>query len=75
MNRWEQLSNYLFAGFHEAAQRAAMIYSFFAMYKKEEVNPQDWLKHVFNQIMDTNLTEIGNLLQANYKESLLKEQS
>ncbi|MBA4299776.1 MAG: hypothetical protein C0433_06650 [Cyclobacterium sp.] len=32
--------NYLFAGSHNAAQRAAMIYSFFAMCKTEEVNPQ-----------------------------------
>src|SRR5690606_2896376 len=31
--------NYLFAGSHEAAQRAAMIYSFFAICKKHEVNP------------------------------------
>ncbi len=30
---------YLFAGSHEAAQRAAMIYSFFAICKKHEVNP------------------------------------
>lgn len=67
--------NYLFAGSHEAAQRAAMIYSFFAMCKKEEVNPQEWLKYVFDHIMNTNLKEIGNLLPANYKKSLLKEQS
>ncbi|MBD1432389.1 hypothetical protein H8B06_06100 [Sphingobacterium sp. DN00404] len=31
--------NYLFAGSHEAAQRSAMIYSFFAICKKHEVNP------------------------------------
>ncbi len=35
--------NYLFAGSHEAAQRAAMIYSFFAICKKHEVNPFQWL--------------------------------
>ncbi|WP_345231340.1 IS66 family transposase, partial [Olivibacter ginsenosidimutans] len=34
--------NYLFAGSHEAAQRAAMIYSFFAICKKHEVNPYQW---------------------------------
>ena len=45
--------NYLFAGSHEAAKRAAAIYSFFAMCKKEEVNPFEWLKHVFENIMDT----------------------
>ncbi len=31
--------NYLFAGSHEAAKRASMIYSFFANCKKHEVNP------------------------------------
>src|SRR5690606_8772710 len=31
--------NYLFAGSHEAAGRAAMVYSFFAICKKHEVNP------------------------------------
>ncbi|MDQ3073723.1 MAG: IS66 family transposase, partial [Bacteroidota bacterium] len=36
--------NYLFAGTHEAAARAGMIYSFFAMCKKQDVNPFQWLK-------------------------------
>src|SRR5690606_1473559 len=35
--------NYLFAGSHESAQRAAMIYSFFAICKKHEINPYRWL--------------------------------
>jgi transposase len=38
--------NYLFAGSHEAAQRAAMIYSFFAICKKHDVNPA---KHHVNK--------------------------
>jgi len=33
--------NYLSASSHEAAQRAAMIYSFFAIYKKHNVNPHN----------------------------------
>ena len=37
--------NYLFAGSHDAAQRAAMIYSFFAICKKHNVNPYNWLKN------------------------------
>ncbi len=59
--------NYLFAGSHEAAQRAAMIYSFFAMCKIEEVNPQQWLKYVFDHIMDTNIKKIQELLPNYYK--------
>ena len=60
--------NYLFAGSHHAAQRAAMIYSFFAMCKKEEVNPQQWLKYVFDHIMETNIQKIYELLPKNYKQ-------
>ena len=64
--------NYLFAGSHDAAQRAAMIYSFFAMCKIEDVNPQQWLKYVFDHIMDTNIQKIHELLPKNYKLSLEK---
>lgn len=46
--------NYLFAGSHEAAQRAAMIYSFFAICKKHEVNPFLWLKYTLENIMSIN---------------------
>lgn len=67
--------NYLFAGSHDAAQRAAMIYSFFAMCKTEEVNPQQWLKYVFDKIMDTNIQKIHKLLPKNYKLSLAKNQT
>jgi len=64
--------NYLFAGSHDAAQRAAMIYSFFAMCKTEEVNPQHWLKYVFDNVMDTNIQKIKELLPKYYKLSLAK---
>jgi len=59
--------NYLFAGSHKAAKRAGMVYSFFAMCKKENVNPQQWLKYVFDNIMDTNIQNIHKLLPKNYK--------
>lgn len=67
--------NYLFAGSHAAAERAAMIYSFFAMCKKEKVNPHHWLKYVFDNIMDTNIQKIHELLPKNYKLSLVENQS
>ena len=61
--------NYLFAGSHEAAQRAACIYSFFAICKKHEVNPYKWLKYVFENIMDTKVTELQKLYPQNFIES------
>ena len=59
--------NYLFAGSHEAAQRAAMIYSFFATCKKNQVNPFEWLKYTLENIMDINHKELSTLLPQNYK--------
>jgi transposase len=44
--------NYLFAGTHETAQNAAMIYSLFATCKKHNVNEQEWLKDVLRKMND-----------------------
>lgn len=60
--------NYLFAGSHEAAKRAAAVYSFFAMCKKEEVNPFEWLKYVFENIMDTKTSQIHTLYPLHFKQ-------
>lgn len=60
--------NYLFAGSHEAAQRAAMIYSFFAICKKHDVNPFQWLKYTLQNIMTINHKNIKDLYPQNYKK-------
>lgn len=60
--------NYLFAGSHEAAQRSAMIYSLFAICKKHEVNPFQWLKYTLQNIMSINHKNIKNLYPQNYKQ-------
>ena len=67
--------NYLFAGSHQSAQRAAMIYSLLAICNKEGVNPYQWLKYVFDHIMDTNIQKIQELLPKNYKLSLVENQA
>ncbi|QCR24511.1 IS66 family transposase [Pontibacter sp. SGAir0037] len=59
--------NYLFAGSHEAAKRAGMIYSFFAICKKHEVNPYQWLKHTLQNIMSINHKNIKDLFPQNLK--------
>jgi transposase len=61
--------NYLFAGSHEAAQRAAMMYSLFACCKKNDVNPHEWLIDVLNRISDHPINKIEELLPNNWKES------
>ncbi|MEN5088507.1 IS66 family transposase, partial [Sphingobacterium faecium] len=65
--------NYLFVGSHEAAQRAAMIYSFFAICKKQEVNPFNWLKHTLQNIASINHKNLKDLFPQNYKQ--ISEQS
>jgi len=42
----------MFAGTHQAAQNAAIIYSLFATCKKYEVNPQHWLLNVLRKLND-----------------------
>lgn len=60
--------NYLFAGSHDAAQRAAMIYSFFAICKKHEVNPFQWLKYALQNVMTINHKCIRDLYPQNFKK-------
>ena len=62
--------NYLFAGSHDAAQRAAVIYSFFAICKKHEVNPFLWLKYTLENIMSINHKEIRNLYPQNFSNKM-----
>ena len=61
--------NYLFAGSHEAAQRAAMIYSFFAMCRLEAINPEEWLTDVLARIKDHQVNRIEELLPKNWKKA------
>ncbi|WP_026811263.1 IS66 family transposase [Arenibacter latericius] len=65
--------NYLFAGSHKAAQRAAVIYSFFAICKKHAVNPYEWLKYVLENIMTIKYNDIKNLYPQNYKKLQLNK--
>jgi transposase len=59
--------NYLFAGSHEGAKRAAMLYSFMATCKKHEINPQEWLKDVLAKIADWPQKKLHELLPQNWK--------
>ncbi|AXJ00647.1 Transposase [Cyclonatronum proteinivorum] len=59
--------NYLFAGSHEAAQRAAMIYSLLAICKKHQVDPYKWLRHTLQNISTTRYNEVTSLYPQNFK--------
>ncbi len=60
--------NYLFAGSHEGAERAAVVYSFFAMCKVEGVNPADWLKYVLDNIQDAKTCDLEKFYPGEFKK-------
>ncbi len=59
--------NYLFAGSHEAAQRTAMLYTFFALCKHHNINPELWLNDVLNRIAFTKPSQLPQLLPPFWK--------
>ncbi|MCO5238156.1 MAG: transposase [Chitinophagaceae bacterium] len=59
--------NYLFAGSHAAAQRAAMFYSLLATCKYYNINPYDWLHNILNRIAAHRISHIEELLPQNWK--------
>ena len=59
--------NYLFAGSHAAAQRAAMFYSLLATCKNYQVNPYNWLHDVLDRIAEYPINRLKELLPQNWK--------
>lgn len=59
--------NYLFAGSHEAAQRAAMVYSLLATCKLHNINPYYWLRDVLENMHRYTTENIEGLLPQNWK--------
>ena len=60
--------NYLFAGSHEAAQRAAMMYSLLATCRMHNINPYEWLKDVLIRMPDYDVKNLAELLPQNWKK-------
>lgn len=56
--------NYLFAGSHDSAQRAAMLYSFMATCKLRRVEPLAWLTKTLSFIPDHKANRLAELLPA-----------
>jgi len=66
--------NYLFAGSHEAAQRAAMFYSFFACCKMHQVDPLKWLTDVMIRLPEHPINKIEQLLPHLWKQQQQQQQ-
>jgi hypothetical protein len=56
------MKNFLFAGSHEGAKRIAMMYSFFASSKEEDVNPYEWMTDILNRIGNHPVNKLSELL-------------
>ena len=54
--------NYMFAGSHDGAKRAAMMYSFMGTCKLQNVDPYAWLKDVLTKIPDQSIQNLEELL-------------
>lgn len=67
-------NNYLFAGSHDAAQNAAIIYSLFATCKLHEVNAYEWLKHVLTVMPTFPASRIKELLPQNWSQTPAENQ-
>lgn len=65
-------NNFLFAGSHDAAQNAAVIYSLLATCKLHEVNAYDWLKYVLTVMPTFPASRIQELLPQNWKASIIE---
>jgi hypothetical protein len=60
--------NYLFAGSHDAVQRAAMMYSLLGTYKMNGINPWQRLNHVLTVIPDWKANRLVELLPINFPQ-------
>ena len=59
--------NYLFAGLHDAARNAALIYSVQATAKYHDVNPTTYLEYLFQTILDYPFHKLSDQLPQNWK--------
>jgi transposase len=66
--------NYMFAGSHDAAKRAALVYSLVTTARYHDVNPEKYLEYVIQNISDYPYHKLADLLPQNWK-SLSANQS
>lgn len=62
--------NYLFAGSHDAAKRAGIIYSFIACCKNNGYNPYEWLENTLIKLPDTKKSQLHKHLPIKKQDGL-----
>jgi len=61
--------NYMFAGSHNGARRAAMLYSFLGNCKINKVNPFEWLQDILRRMPSHPVNRLEELLPNNWVQS------
>jgi len=61
--------NYMFAGSHNGARRAAMLYSFLGTCKINKVNPFEWLQDILRRMPSHPVNRLEELLPNNWVQS------
>ncbi|MFC3562176.1 IS66 family transposase [Pedobacter jamesrossensis] len=61
--------NYLFAGSHEGAKRAAMLYTFMGSCKMNNINPQEWLTDILERIPSHKANKLQELMPNNWAKT------
>ena len=61
--------NYLFAGSHAGAQRAAMVYSLLGSCKLQDINPYEYLQDVLERLPEHPVNRLCELLAPNWKSA------
>lgn len=64
--------NFMFAGSHQAAQNAAIIYTFIASCKLQNIDPQEWLTDVLLSLPKHPKDKLADLLPHNWKKVAVK---
>ena len=59
--------NYLFAGSHSGAEKAAMVYSLLGSCKLQDINPYDYLQDVLERLPEHPVNQLHELLPPNWK--------
>ena len=59
--------NYLFAGSHSGAEKAAMVYSLLGSCKLQDINPYDYLKDILESLPEHPVNRLYELLPPNWK--------
>ena len=61
--------NYLFAGSHAGAQRAAIVYSLLGSCKLQGINPNEYLQDVLQRLPDQPINQLKELLPSYWKKT------